>query len=103
MKRGGTPKFKYKRVKIIWQDIVSNSEWMTLEEYRKEKGLSYYNFGLELGIQGVQNPGTSVQRWCLTAKVKRFPDPEMVKKIIEVTKNKVTIKDLYESWWNTQV
>ena len=23
---------------------------MTLEEYRKEKGLSYYNFGLELGI-----------------------------------------------------
>ncbi|BAR14045.1 hypothetical protein [uncultured Mediterranean phage uvMED] len=76
---------------------------MTLEEYRKEKGLSYYNFGLELGIQGVQNPGTSVQRWCLTAKVKRFPDPEMVKKIIEVTKNKVTIKDLYESWWNTKV
>ena len=52
---------------------------MTLEQYRKEKGLSYYNFGLELGIQGVQNPGTSVQRWCLTAKVKRFPDPEMVK------------------------
>ena len=76
---------------------------MTLEEYRKEKGLSYYNFGLELGIKGVQNPGTSVQRWCLTAKVKRFPDPEMVKKIIEVTKNKVTIKDLYETWWNTKV
>lgn len=45
---------------------------MTLEEYRKEKGLSYYNFGLELGIQGVQNPGTSVQRWCLTAKGKAF-------------------------------
>ena len=57
---------------------------MTLEEYRKEKGLSYYNFGLELGIKGVQNPGTSVQRWCLTAKVKRFPDPEMVKKIIHL-------------------
>ena len=76
---------------------------MTLEEYRKEKGLSYYNFGLELGIRGVQNPGTSVQRWGLTAKVKRFPDPEMVKKILEVTNNKVTIKDLYETWWNTKV
>ena len=76
---------------------------MTLEEYRKEKGLSYHNFGLELGIRGVQNPGTSVQRWCLTAKVKRFPDPEMVKKILEVTNNKVTIKDLYETWWNTKV
>jgi len=76
---------------------------MTLEEYRKKKKLSYYNFGLELGIQGVQNPGTSVQRWCLTAKVKRFPDPEMVAKILEVTDNKVTIKDLYEAWWNTKV
>jgi len=31
---------------------------MTLEEYRKEKSLSYYNLGLELGIVGVQNPGT---------------------------------------------
>ena len=25
-------KFKYKRVKIYWQDIVSCSEWMTLEK-----------------------------------------------------------------------
>jgi len=48
---------------------------MTLEEYRKEKKLSYYNLGLELGIIGVQNPGTSVQRWCLTAKVKAFSRP----------------------------
>ena len=73
---------------------------MTLEEYRKEKSLSYYNLGLELGIVGVQNPGTSVQRWCLTSKIKRFPDPKMVKKIIDITKNKVTIGDLYETWWN---
>lgn len=75
---------------------------MTLEEYRKEKNLSYYNLGLELGIKGVQNPGTSVQRWCLTAKIKRFPDPDMVKKILDITKNKVTIKDLYESWWQSK-
>jgi len=73
---------------------------MKLEEWRKENNLSYYNMGTALGIVGVQNPGTSVQRWCLTSKIKRFPDPEMVKKIIDVTKNKVTIKDLYEAWYN---
>jgi hypothetical protein len=76
---------------------------MTLEQYRKDKGLSYYNLGLELGIVGVQNPGTSVQRWCLTSKIKRFPDPQMVKKIVDLTKSKVTIKDLYEAWWKTEV
>ena len=27
MKAGGTPKFKYKRVKIIWQDIVTDPSW----------------------------------------------------------------------------
>ena len=75
---------------------------MTLEEYRKNKNVSYYVFGQMLGLNG-QNPGTSVNRWCLTAKVKRFPDPEMVAKILEVTDNQVTIKDLYEAWWNTKV
>ena len=73
---------------------------MKLEEWRKEKNLSYYNMGTALGIIGVQNPGTSVQRWCLTAKIKRFPDPEMVKKIIDLTKSKVNYKDLYEAWYN---
>jgi len=73
---------------------------MKLEEWRKEKNLSYYNMGTALGIVGVQNPGTSVQRWCLTAKIKRFPDPEMVKKIIDLTKSKVNYKDLYEAWYN---
>ena len=73
---------------------------MKLEEWRKEKKLSYYNMGIALNIIGVQNPGTSVQRWCLTAKIKRFPDPEMVKKIIDLTKSKVNYKDLYEAWYN---
>ena len=72
---------------------------MTLKHNRKDKGSSYYNLGLELGIVGVQNPGTSVQRWCLTAKVKRFPDPEMVKKILKVTNNKATLEDLYSEWY----
>ena len=56
---------------------------MTLEQYRKDKKLSYYVFGQMLGLHG--------------------QDPEMVKKILEVTKNKVTIKDLYESWWEKKV
>ena len=76
---------------------------MKLEEWRKEKNLSYYNMGTALGIVGVQNPGTSVQRWCLTAKIKRFRDPEMVKKIIDLTKSKVNYKDLYEAWEEAKV
>ena len=76
---------------------------MKFEEWRKENKLSYYSTGLKLGISGVQNPGTSVQRWCLTAKIKRFPDPEMVKKIIDLTKGKVKIGDLYEAWYQAKV
>jgi 6-phosphogluconolactonase (cycloisomerase 2 family) len=29
-------KFKYKRVRISWQDIVSNPEWMTLEKAKDQ-------------------------------------------------------------------
>ena len=36
IKHGGSMKkpnkFKYKRVRIYWQDIVSNPEWMTLNK-----------------------------------------------------------------------
>jgi len=36
MKAGGTPKFKYKRVKIIWQDIVTDASWFdSLEDVEK--------------------------------------------------------------------
>ena len=36
MKVGGKPKFKYKRVKIIWQDIVTDASWFdTLEDVDK--------------------------------------------------------------------
>ena len=36
MKAGGTPKFKYKRVKIIWQDIVTDPSWFdSLEDVNK--------------------------------------------------------------------
>ena len=81
---------------------------MKLEEWRKTipnngNGISYYSLGILLGIVGVQNPGTSCQRWCLTAKIKRFPNPEMVKKIVEITKGKVKIGDLYEAWYQAKV
>ena len=32
----GTKKFKYKRVKIIWQDIVSSSDWTTLDKAKEQ-------------------------------------------------------------------
>ena len=36
MKAGGTPKFKYKRVKIIWQDIITDASWFdSLEDVEK--------------------------------------------------------------------
>ena len=36
MKPGGKPKFKYKRVKIIWQDIVTDPSWYdSLEDVEK--------------------------------------------------------------------
>ena len=36
MKHGGKPKFKYKRVKIIWQDIITDASWFdTLEDVDK--------------------------------------------------------------------
>ena len=78
---------------------------MKLEEWRKTipnngNGISYYSLGILLGIVGVQNPGTSCQRWCLTSSIKRFPNPEMVKKIIDVTKGKVSINDLYKAWYD---
>ena len=36
MKAGGKPKFKYKRVKIIWQDIITVASWFdSLEDVEK--------------------------------------------------------------------
>jgi len=33
---GKEKKFKYKRVRLYWQDIVSNSEWMTLDKAKDQ-------------------------------------------------------------------
>jgi len=38
----------------------------------------------------------------LVSKEKRFPKPEMVLRIIKLTKGKVSIKDLYEEYWKTK-
>ena len=36
MKHGTKPKFKYKRVKIIWQDIITDASWFdSLEDVDK--------------------------------------------------------------------
>ena len=36
MKHGTKPKFKYKRVKIIWQDIITDASWFdSLEDVEK--------------------------------------------------------------------
>jgi hypothetical protein len=71
---------------------------MKLAEWRKEQGISHYSLGLMLGIKSI-NPATNSQRYCLESKEKRFPKPRMVKKILEVTKGKVTLEDLYNAWW----
>ena len=40
IKRGGSMKkvnkFKYKRVRLYWQDIVSSSEWTTLSKAKEQ-------------------------------------------------------------------
>ena len=77
---------------------ITNRRKMTLAEWRKKQGISHYTLGTMLGIRSI-NPATNSQRYCLESKEKRFPKPKMVKKILEVTKGKVTLQDLYESWW----
>jgi|TARA_R100000278_G_C5368045_1_gene127871 HKD family nuclease len=71
---------------------------MKLAEWRKEQGLSHYSLGTKLGIKSI-NPATNSQRYCLESKEKRFPKPNMVKKILEVTNGEVTLEDLYNAWW----
>ena len=71
---------------------------MTLAEWRKKQGISHYTLGSMLGIKSI-NPATNSQRICLESKEKRFPRPKMVKKILEVTKGKVTLQDLYNASW----
>ena len=74
---------------------------MTLKEWRKKQGISHNTFGTMLGIKSI-NPATNSQRYCLESKEKRFPKPEMVLRIIKLTKGKVSIQDLYEEYWKTK-
>ncbi|QPZ53448.1 hypothetical protein HTVC034P_gp14 [Pelagibacter phage HTVC034P] len=72
---------------------------MTLSEWRKKKDISHYTLGQMLGFKSL-NPATNSQRYCLESKEKRFPRPDVVKKIIKVTEGEVTINDLYQAWWD---
>ena len=74
---------------------------MTLKEWKEEQGISYYTLGQMLVIKSI-NPATNVQRYALVSKEKRFPKPEMVLRIIKLTKGKVSIQDLYEEYWKTK-
>ena len=74
---------------------------MTLAEWRKKKKISHYTFGQMLGFNSL-NPATNSQRYCLESKEKRFPRPDVVKKILKVTKGEVTIDDLYQAWWDDE-
>jgi len=74
---------------------------MTLSEWRKKEKISHYTFGQMLGFKSL-NPATNSQRYCLESKEKRFPRPNVVKKILKVTNNEVTIDDLYKAWWDEE-
>ena len=74
---------------------------MTLSEWRKKEKISHYKFGQMLGFKSL-NPATNSQRYCLESKEKRFPRPDVVKKILKVTNNEVTIDDLYKAWWDEE-
>ena len=74
---------------------------MTLKEWRKKENKSHYKLGTMLGFKSI-NPATNSQRYCLESKEKRFPRPDVVKKILEVTKGRVTIEDLYKAWWKNE-
>ena len=71
---------------------------MTLREWKEKQDISFFKLGQMLGIKS-QNPATTVQRYCLVSKQKRFPKPSMVKKILHITKGKVSLQDLYNAWW----
>jgi len=74
---------------------------MTLSEWRKKEKISHYTLGQMLGFKSL-NPATNSQRYCLESKEKRFPRPDVVKKILKVTNKEVTIDDLYRAWWDDE-
>jgi len=74
---------------------------MTLSEWRKKEKISHYTLGQMLGFKSL-NPATNSQRYCLESKEKRFPRPDVVKKILKVTNKEVTIDDLYKAWWDDE-
>lgn len=72
---------------------------MTLNEWRLKYKKTYRDLGMSLGYKGL-NPATNCQRICLTVKNdKRFPKPNVVKKILEVTNGEVGYEDLYKAYY----
>ena len=65
---------------------------MTLEKFRKLKGLSHKKLAEFFGITG-KSPGSTIFRWC---NKERIPRPEFMKLISEKTKRKVKPSSFYE-------
>ncbi len=62
IKRGGSMKkvnkFKYKRVRLYWQDIVSNPEWLTLAKAKDQM----YSWCELKQLENTHNVGTSATK-----------------------------------------
>lgn len=58
---------------------------MKLKQYRKDKKITLANFATQSGV--------SAAHICMIESGKRKPSIELLKKIIELTKNKVNLKD----------
>lgn len=63
-----------------------------LEKYRKEKKISYYTLGQQLGFTGI-NPAVSCQRY---ASSDRFPRPKILIRIRELTG--ITADEMLDDW-----
>jgi hypothetical protein len=62
---------------------------MTLEDFRRQKSLSFEALAALLGLEG-KNAGRTAHRYALH---QRMPRPQMMRTIAEVTEGKVTAND----------
>ena len=58
---GNKKKFKYKRVKIYWLDIVSNPEWMSLDKAKDQ----VYSFCEDTGYLLHKDQKKLIMKACL--------------------------------------
>lgn len=64
---------------------------MKLEQYRRDRNLSYAKLATHLGLQGI-NPGRLVHRWCKGST----PSSTNMKKIVTATEGSVQPNDFFQ-------